>query len=61
MEGVESRAVDHCALMAHQHLAGILKRIDYYCSRVAEFDLKDRLTITAPPFLADRSVVIAKL
>jgi hypothetical protein len=61
MEGIQCRPVDNSRLVPDEHLLGILKRIDYDRSSVAQANLEDRLSILAPPTFAHCGMVRAQL
>jgi hypothetical protein len=52
MESVELRTVDYSVMMFHQDVTASFKRVEDDCPSVAKLDLKDRMLVLAPPFLA---------
>lgn len=61
MECVEGWTVNHSRLVPNEHSPAVFKRVDNDCSGIAQTDLENGLIVPAPPFLADRGVVIAQL
>lgn len=60
MKSVERRSINDSGLVSDQHPPTVIEGIDHHCARVAEPDLKDGLLVFAPPFLADRGVIVAQ-
>jgi hypothetical protein len=52
MESVELRTVDYSVVVFHQDVTASFKRVEDDCASVAKLDLKDRILVLAPPFLA---------
>lgn len=52
MEGVELRTVDYSVVVFDQDVPASFKRVEDDCPSVTKLDLKDRVLVLAPPFLA---------
>lgn len=61
MKRVQLRSINDSRLPSHKHLLAVLEVVDDDGSRVAQSDLKHRMLVLAPPFLADCGVVFAEL
>lgn len=59
VEGIQGGPINDCRLVADKHLPGVFKRADHHGPGIAQADLKDRLAIFPPPFLADSGVVFS--
>ena len=52
VESVKLRTVDHSVVVLHQDVTASFKRVEDDCPSVTKLDLKDRVLVLAPPFLA---------
>lgn len=60
MKSVQLWTVDGGRLVADQHLAAVIKRVDDHCAGVAQSDLEDGPAVLSPPAFAGRGMILAE-